>query len=458
MKKFFIAFFVASLAFGNFVNTQSQQLSPSLLQELQNSIQQDASFKAARNAIQHNSLKKLAKNPEVLNSNDHLFTHEIKVNKITNQYKSGRCWMFTSLNVLRPQAAETFGVKNFQFSTAYLYFWDILEKSNLFLENILATADKPWDDRKVDFYLSSPVGDGGVWNSFTNLATKYGMVPMGVMNENFTTKNTREMMKMLNKILRVAAYQIREKPTDAAQLKLQSLKKVYRLLSLCVGTPPDRFDWKYKNDADSIVELQGITPLEFAKKFSLNKYQKFVMLMDDPTRAYNKLYEIESDRNVMEGRNWQYINLPASQIKQYAVKSLQANQAMYFSCDVGKQLNSDAGYLDLRNYDYESLLGIDLKSHKKMRVLTKQSGSSHGMNLVGVDLDAAGKPRKWKLENSWGEKSGHKGFLSMTDEWFDAYMFRLVILDRFIDAKVLKILEQQPTLLPPWDPMFDFDN
>lgn len=441
-------------------NVYSQNLSKNTLETLEKSIVKDNYFISSQNAVRNNDISKLAVNKDVKNNNNHLFKHKVDVKGITNQFKSGRCWMFTSLNVLRPKAIEKFGLKGFEFSTSYLYFWDILEKSNLFLENIIATSNLKWSDRKVDFYLSSPVGDGGVWNSFTNLVEKYGLVPMAVMNETNTTKNTRAMQKILNKILRIAAFDIREENDKSKQqsLKLVALKKVYRLLALNIGIPPKKFSWEYKDKDGKIQQLNDITPIEFAKQFGSNDYSNYVMLMDDPTRPYNKLYEIESDRNVMEGKNWKYINLPASKIKKYALKSIQNNEAMYFSCDVGKQLDRDNGYLALGNYNYEALLGIDLKSTKRERVLTKQSGSSHGMNLVGVDTDENGKITKWLLENSWGDKSGHKGFLTMTDEWFDQYMFRLVIQDKFIDSEILKILDQKPIMLEPWDPMFEFDK
>lgn len=436
----------------------SQNLDKEVLTEIENSVKKDNYLKASMNAVRNNSIKSVAFNHDNENKLNHNFKYQLGVNDITNQYKSGRCWMFTSMNVLRPKMKSKYEMGEFMFSHNYLYFYDIFEKSNLFLENIIATVDKAWDDRKVEFYLGTPVGDGGVWNSFTNLVEKYGLVPKSAMHETNTSNNTGQMRFVLNKILRQAAYKIRTNKSQAKELKMKALKDVYRLLVINLGFPPKTFDWEYKNKDGDIKVIKDLTPLKFAKLFGNNDYSNYVMLMDDPTREYGKLYEIESDRNVMEGRNWTYINLPAEKIKKYALKSLQDDQAMYFSCDVGKQMDRDNGYLALNNFDYEALFGIDMSSSKKARVLTKQSGSSHGMNLMGVDVDENGKITQWKLENSWGSNSGHKGFLTMTDEWFDQYMFRVVILDKYIDKDVLEILEQKPTMLKPWDPMFRSDD
>ncbi len=424
--------------------------------------ERDINTKALTNAISNNKIKSLALNRGNVNKFDHEFKYKVDVKGITDQKSSGRCWMFTSLNVLRPKALSKFNLSNFEYSTNYLYFWDIFEKSNLFLEGIIETRNLKINDRKVDWLFSNVVGDGGVWNSFVNLADKYGVVPKEVMPETHSSENTSMMVRLIKRKLREDAIRLRATKGDDDILrnhKIEMLGEVYRMLALNLGVPPTEFEWRYKSKDGTLNPLKKYTPKSFMKEiigdFNFNDY---VMLMDDPTRPYYKLYEIDKDRNVLEGRNWKFINLPAKEIKPFALKSIQNNEAMYFSCDVGKQLNSKKGVLDTENYDYNSLFGVKFDMNKKERILSHESGSTHGMALVGADVDKDEKITKWLLENSWGKSSGHNGYLTMTDRWFDEYMFRVVVLRKFIDAKTLKILSQKPILLPPWDPMFSSDK
>jgi len=425
----------------------------------------DEVTKQRTNVITNNELKNLILNRENIGKTDHEFKYKVSVKGITNQKQSGRCWMFTSLNVLRPKAMEKFGTSSFEFSTNYLYFWDIFEKANMFLEGMKETALLPIDDRKVTWLLDNVISDGGVWSSFSNLSEKYGLVPEDVMPETVHSENTRSLVSILSRKLREDGLQIRTlaagKSNSEVQrkAKIAMMSEVYKLLSYFLGEPPVEFKWRYKDKSDKLTEYKNYTPQSYMKEaVGEIKFSDFVMLMDDPTRPYYQLYEIDKDRNVMDGKNWLYINIPASEIKPFAAASIKANEALYFSCDVGKQLNSEDGFLSLENFDYESLLGIKFGMNKKERVLTHDSGSTHGMALVGLDTDKDDKSTKWLLENSWGSTSGHNGYLTMTDEWFDQYMFRVVVSKRFVDEKTLKILEQKPVVLPPWDPMFKSDE
>jgi bleomycin hydrolase len=232
------------------------------------------------------------------------------------------------------------------------------------------------------------------------------------------------------------------------------LQDIYAMLAVSLGEPPTTFTWRYKDADGNVSDEKEYTPQSFYTEFVGVDLSDYVMLMNDPTRPYNALYEIDYDRNSWEGLNWRFINLPNKRIKQFAIESIKNNEALYFSCDVGKQLDRKNGYLDVNNYDYESLLGVDFGMDKRERILTFESGSSHGMTLMAVDLDKNDNPSKWLLENSWGEASGYQGHLIMTDAWFDEYMFRVVVNKAYIDIETLRILESEPTLLPPWDPMF----
>ncbi len=424
--------------------------------------QNDPHIKAITNAVSNNKIKDLALSRENINKFDHEFKYKVEVSGITNQKSSGRCWMFTSLNVLRPKAISHYNIPAFEYSTNYLYFWDIFEKSNLFLEGIIETRNLKIEDRKVEWLFKNVVGDGGVWNSFINLADKYGIVPKTVMPETHSSENTRMMIRLINRKLRENALELRSvKGTDKVlrEMKLNMLADIYKLLAFHLGEPPTEFDWRYKNEEGILSESKTYTPKSFMEE-SIGKinFNDYIMLMDDPSKDYYKLYEIEKDRNVMEGKNWKFINLPAKEIKPYALKSIQNNEALYFSCDVGKQLNSEEGILDISNYDYESLFGVKFDMTKRERIISHESGSTHGMALVGADVDSKGNITKWLLENSWGITSGNNGYLTMTDRWFDEYMFRVVVLRKFIDDETLKILSQKPTVLPPWDPMFKTDE
>jgi bleomycin hydrolase len=347
----------------------------------------------------------------------------------------------------------------FEFSQSYVFFYDQLEKSNLFMEGIIETADKPMDNRKVDWFFKNPIGDGGQWTGVVDLVSKYGVVPADVMPESHQADNTAMMSKLLRRKLREDGLELRKMAADGSNEKTlrnrknQMLSEIYQILALSLGQPPAEFQWRYKTDEGNLSELKTYTPKSFYTEFVGVDLSEYVMFMNDPTREYYKLYEIEYDRHRLDGSNWKYINLPIEEIKEFAKASIIDNQAMYFSCDVGKQLDSKRGYLDIHNYDYASLMGVGFDMDKKQRIATHESGSSHGMTLMAVDVSKDGKINKWLLENSWG-MTGYKGYLIMTDEWFNEYMFRLVINKKYISAKTLKILDQKPIMLPPWDPMF----
>lgn len=441
----------------------AQTLGDKELQDIRGSFQKDAATRAIQNVLTNDkSITANALNRELQGKIDHYFKYRVNVRGITDQLQSGRCWMFTSMNVLRPSIMEKYGLNEFDFSHNYLYFWDIFEKSNLFLENIIATGSKPMDDFEVITLFRSPVDDGGVWNSYYNLAVKYGVVPQSVMPETAHSNNTSAMTSLIKERLRKGGYQLREmiaaKEKEAAVRteKITILKDIYRILALCLGEPPVQFTWRYTDKDGNIRELKDYTPMQFYKEITPADYspENYIMIMNDPTREYYKIYEIKNYRNTQEGVNWTYLNLPNEDIKAAAIASIKANEAMYTSCDVGKFLNIDEGILDPQMYDYNSLFGVDFSMDKKARILTRQSGSSHAMLLMAVDTDENDRPTKWQFENSWGASAGHNGYLTFTDEWFDEYMFRIIIHKKYLGEKALKALGQKPVLLPMWDYMF----
>jgi len=459
----------------------SQTLGVAELKEIKSGFVKDASTIAIQNFVSSDKdFKSKTRNRDIQGKVDHFFKYRVNVKGITNQQSSGRCWMFTSMNALRPAVMNKYSLGEFDFSHNFNYFWDVLEKSNLFLENIIATADKDMDDREVVTFFSSPVGDGGVWNLFYNVAEKYGVVPQSVMPETEHSNNTTQMMNVLNERLRAGGYAIREiangksgineatkvgkkavtKSGENEKLKAmraektETLKDVYRILAICLGEPPAEFTWRYKTKEGEVKSLTT-TPEDFFKSIVPEDYnpKSFIMVMNDPTREYYKLYEIKNYRNTIEGINWLYLNLPNDEIKTSALASIKNNEPLYASCDVGKQLDKENGILDVNNYNYEALFGIKINMDKKARILTRQSGSSHAMLLVACDTDDKDVPVKWEFENSWGATVGHNGYLTLTDEWFNEYLFRVVINKKFLSEKAIKALDQKPVLLPVWDYM-----
>jgi bleomycin hydrolase len=439
----------------------AQDLTKGDLDRLKSGFKKDVYTKAMQNALSSNDITKLAWNRDNVGTTDQLFTYRVDVSGITDQKSSGRCWMFSSLNLFRPMVIKQFNLSEFEFSENYLYFWDLLEKSNLFLNNMANTVNLPINDQKVQWYLKSPVDDGGQWINFVNLVKKYGMVPKDVMEETNSSENTSQMTKFINTKLREDALEIRGlavAKTDQKKIaarKLEMLSEIYRMLALNLGEPPSEFQWRYKAKDKKISEVKTWTPLSFmAEVFGETKLDDYVMVMNDPSRPFWKHYEVENYRNTQEGTNWHYVNLPNDDIKAFCIASIKDNQALYASCDVGKQLRREVGILDVDNFDYESVYGVKFGMNKAQRIQTGESGSSHGMALIAVDVDSLQKPIKWQFENSWGATAGEKGYLTFTDAWFNEYMFRFVVNKKYLSEKVLEIYGQKPEMLPPWDPMF----
>ena len=453
MKK--ILFTICLLASAT-VMAQSGGIDAAMLESIRTGYKGTAAERAVKNALATTSISTLATNGDNLAMCDTHFSDMVKTKGITDQKSSGRCWLFTGLNVLRAKMITKHDLKDFEFSQNYLSFYDLLEKSNLFLQGIIDTRSLPLDDRKVEWLLKSPIGDGGQFTGVSNLITKYGAVPKSAMAETYQSNNTRDMRMILSLKLREFALTLREaKKGELQSLKTSMLTEIYGILVKCLGVPPTEFEWIRYNSKGEKVSAKVYTPKSFYDEFVGEDLENnYVMIMNDPTREYGKVYEIDYDRHLYDGENWLYINLPIERVKQIAIASIKDNTAMYFSCDVGKYFDRKRGVLDIANLDYQSLFGTTLPMNKKQRVSTFASGSSHAMTLIAVDIDEQGKSTKWMVENSWGANSGYKGNLIMTDEWFNEYMFRLVAERKYVPQDVLDMLKQKPILLPAWDPMF----
>ena len=462
MKKI-ITFALALMAVGTLSAQQDKGgITAEMLQEIRTGQTNSSAEKAARNALALNPIADLATNAENLAMIDTHFSHRVRTKGITDQHQSGRCWLFTGLNVLRAKMIDDLDLPSLEFSQNYLFVYDQLEKSNLFLQAVIDTKNLPMDDRKVEWLFKNPLNDGGQFTGVSNLVMKYGIVPTEVMPENYQSNNTTQVGTLLKLKLREFGLTLRNQKDRraTAALKTEMLKEIYSMLVRAYGVPPTEFEWTRHDKDGNPIETKRYTPKSFYQEYfgDIDLEKNFVMVMNDPTREYHKVYEIEYDRHVYDGDNWVYLNLPIEEVKALAIASIKDNTAMYFSCDVGKFLLSKKGTLDINNFDYESLMGVEFPMNKEERVRTFASGSSHAMTLIAVDLDNEGNPKKWMVENSWGANSGWKGNLIMTDEWFEEYMFRVVIDKKYIPAETLKLLEQKPVMLPSWDPMFAYEE
>lgn len=442
---------------GLFAQKQSENggISAEMLTEIRKGYEGTASDKAIRNALNADAINVLATNAGNMAMIDTHFSDEVKTKGRTNQKSSGRCWLFTGLNVLRSRMIDKYDLGTFTFSQNYVFFYDQLEKANLFLQGVIDTKGLSFDDRKVDWLFRNPIGDGGQFTGVSNLIMKYGVVPSEVMPETYCANNTSQMRTQIATKLREDGLKLRDASAkDCPAMKTGMLKEIYRMLVLCLGEPPVEFEWTRYDSKGNFVSTMTYTPKSFYQEYvGADLENNYIMVMNDPTREYGKVYEIDYDRHVYDGQNWLYVNLPVERIKEMAIASIKDNTAMYFSCDVAKFMDRQKGTLDLNNFDYGSLFGTTFPMDKRQRVQTHASGSSHAMTLIAVDIKD-GRPVKWMVENSWGADSGYKGNLIMTDEWFDNYMFRLVLEKKYVPSDVMNMLNQKPTLLPAWDPMF----
>ena len=425
-----------------------------------------AQDKALFNAIAANSIDDLAKNYAAKRPVDTHFSNETPKQKIHNQRSSGRCWMFSGFNVLRANFAKQHQDSLcVEYSQAYLFFYDQLEKANLMLQGVIDNARKPIDDQRVRFFFQHPINDGGTFCGVADLAEKYGLVPMAVMPETYSSDNTSRMARIISSKLREYGLELRsmvaagKKAQDIRKRKTEMLGTIYHILALTIGEPVQEFTYAFTDkNGRTLTPAKRYTPKSFYDEtvgHSLNG--SFIMVMNDPRREYHKTYEVEYDRHTYDGHNWKYLNLPMDDIAQLAIASIKGGSKMYSSYDVGKQLDRKRGYLDTENFDYGSLFGITFGMDKAQRIETFDSGSTHAMTLTAVDLDKNGKPVKWKVENSWGADNGFGGCFIMTDRWFRDYMFRLVVNKEYVSENLLREFDQKPVMVMPEDPLFAED-
>jgi bleomycin hydrolase len=436
-------------------------ISPDLIKKMKNEAKYDGAWRAIYNSLLNNEIKNLALDHDKAVAHEDLFNVTIDNKGITNQKSSGRCWLFASLNLLRPAMIEKYKLSKFEFSQNYLAFWDKMEKANKFLEAVIQFRDRDMYDRELQSILKHPFGDGGWWFYTVDLIEKYGCIPKAAMPETKSSSNTGMMNTLIKRKLRQSAMTIREMAANGESLeKLRQAKEsmlidIFKMLTLNLGTPPDDFVWRYEDKDTVVSEPKRYTPQEFYRDIVGLDLKEYVALTDHPAKPRYKMYSCRLSRNMYDKTDGPFMNLPIDSLKAYALRMLLDGQPVVFACDVGKQNANELGVFREGIYDYESVYGTDLNLDKTQRLLFFDSSPNHMMLLVACDT-VNGRPMKWKVENSWGTDRGADGYWTLYDEWFDEYTFEIIVHKKYLSKELLKILDTEPIELPPWDHYSEF--
>ena len=418
-------------------------------------------FAAMENAISHNGLLTSLEKRSAAVENTPVFSLDLTKDKVSDQKASGRCWMFAALNTFRHKMIANFQLEDFELSQAHTFFWDKYEKSNWFLEQVLATADQELTNRKVKFLLDTPQQDGGQWDMVVSLFEKYGVVPKSVYPESISSSDSRELNQILNKLLRQDAQILRELAAEGAESaelqakKEELLQEVFNFLAMNLGLPPRQFDFSYRDKDNHFHSESGLTPLTFYQKYVDLKLEDYVSIINAPTadKPYGRSYTVEMLGNVVGSKPVRYLNVEMDRLKELAIAQMQAGETVWFGSDVGQSSNRKAGVMAEEMHDFTASMDIRLTQDKAGRLDYSESLMTHAMVLTGVDLDENGKAKKWKVENSWGEKVGNKGYFVASDAWMDEYTYQIVVRKEFLTAAELAAYEAEPLVLAPWDPM-----
>ena len=431
------------------------------IKAFEESFGKDTKNRVAMHATTANGILESCTTSEAVIENRHAFSVTIEAGEMTNQKKSGRCWMFAAHNVMRLEIMENLNLKNMELSNAYPLFWDKLEKANHFLENILETLEEPLQGRVVSYLLKDPLGDGGQWDMFSNLIRKYGVVPKEAMPESKVSEETKTMNRLLTLKLREFASALRDGNREGKELeKLRNMKEeqlstIYTMLCISLGTPPKEFTYETRDKDGKFIRISHITPQQFYKEYVSLDLDDYVSLINAPTedKPYGKTYTVQYLGNIRGGKAVSYLNLPIEELKGSAIKQMQDGKSVWFGCDVGQSSDRKSGMMALDTYDLESLFSTTFPLDKAQRLDFGESLMTHAMVLTGVNLDEKGKPNRWRVENSWGEEPGEKGFFVMSDDWFNEFTYQIVVHKKYLSEEQRQLLKMDPIVLKPWDPM-----
>lgn len=435
------------------------EISNDLLMQLR--AEESAKVALARNAATQVGIEAASLNREKIQHTSTAVSHRLDDWKATSQKKSGRCWLFSSLNFLRSRARESLGIKNFEFSQSYVFFWDKFERANWFLTDIIATSDEPVDGRLVQFLLGDVLGDGGQWDMAVSVYMKYGLVPKEVMPESEASTNSRPMNARLRAVLHIGALRLREAIAAGASAeeidtqRRKILADVWKILAVCLGEPPVRFNWQWRDDEGNFHRDGEVTPHEFYERHVGVDLSEYICLVDDPRPENPKgsMETVEHLGNVVGGRPIRYLNAPVEEIKRIAAAQIAAGEAVWFGADVSQPYDRGLGFFVTGIHDYDGLFDVDFSSTKLERVRSGESAMDHAMLFTGVDLDEAGQPRAWRVENSWGDEPGDSGFFTMDDQWFTDNVFEVVVPKSALPEDLAAAVDSDPIVLPAWDPM-----
>lgn len=441
----------------------TKEITTSEIAKFTKALSADKSAQIAANATQTNGIFKASENRQTKIDLDPTFSIEIDTGKVSNQKQSGRCWMFSALNTMRHDLQKNFKIKGFELSQNYTNFWDKFEKSNWFFENVIATANQDLGDRKVAFLFATPQQDGGQWDMLCGLIEKYGIVPKYVYPETASSENSRELNDTLNTLLRKDGLELRKlvqdgkSSEDIQEHKNKMLEDVYRILAISLGVPPTKFDFEYRDDDKVYHRDADITPQEFFKKYVGWNLTDMISTINAPTadKPYHKVFSVEYLGNVVNGRQVRHLNLPIDEMKDLIIKQLSAGEVVWFGSNVVKDSERQAGLLDTKLYQRSQLFDVDFSMTKAQKLDSGESMMDHAMVITGVDL-VEGKPTRWKIENSWGDKPGFKGYFVMSDDWFNDFVYQAVINKKFFSDDLKKAFDEgtkNPIELLPWDPM-----
>ena len=426
--------------------------------ELRKGFNAESSNKVAQNAVTNVQLPDLTLNRDLVQDIDDSFSTKLDDWKVTAQMRSGRCWLFATLNLLRVGAMKKMNLKNFEFSQAHIHFWDKFERANHLLEAVIETSDRPVDDRTIHFLLSDPIGDGGQWNMAMNLIRKHGLVPKSAYPESDSSSATRWMNAELKNILRSSACEIRAivdgggSVEEAREHKEKRIADIWNMLCIHLGTPPKTFNWQWRDKDDEFHRNGRMTPQQFTAEFVDIDWEDYVCIVNDPRNEYYQTYTIDFLQNVAGGPPVVYLNVPNKEMKAITQKLLEDGMPVWMGCDVGKEMDRKRGLWDADLFDVEGLYGVEYGMDKADRLRHNQTMMTHAMLFTGVDV-VNGRPRRWRVENSWGDKTGQKGYYTMNDSWYDQYMFEIAAPTSYLNEKMLAGLETEPVVLPAWDPM-----
>lgn len=434
-----------------------EHLSAKMIANYQQNFASQQSSAVISRAVMKNGIKATSENPAVSQRDHRVFNVEVKTGKVTNQRRSGRCWSFATLNTLRHRFALKYKLKDFELSQNYLFFWDRMERANLFLQQVVETAGQPLHDRTVDFLVDFALTDGGQWGNAAGIIEKYGVVPEYVMPDTFNTKNTDDVADVFRRLMHKDFLVLRRlindqhaSATEIAAKRQEMMSDVYRICVMAFGKPPVKFDLEYRDDDHQYHRDADLTPLDFYHRYFDMDLHDYVVITNAPDHQERKLYAMPAQDSVVGGIPLQFVNVSFSKLQELAIKQLKDNETVWVGNDVLQQMDRKRGLMDTQLFLDSDLLGVDLSMSKADRLESRQGEVSHAMTLTGVNL-VDGQPNRWKIENSWGDKNGDKGYFVMTQDWFEQYTYEAVINKKYLDDQTRALLDQQPEILAAWD-------